>query len=411
MDKQLSIITMTMVKNEADIVETFVRYTMNFASKMVFIDNGCTDNTIEILKKLIAEGYLIEIYNEAHIFYEQYVIENKYLYKIANENICDFIIPLDADEFITAKKDVIQALSKLNKHVVTLINWKTYVLKSLEDCQISFLKSIRYVRIKESRTYTKTIIPYDIIKNNTIYLEMGHHDIESACDILKHLNDEIFIAHFPVRNKEQIQSKIYQGVISQLMSSYKKIIASHWRKLYQDMQNGTFDLISYSQNYALPEEEIINPNIDIQKEPINLKWCKNIECRYQDIAVSNSLENIFHMSEIMALTNLTKSNEKTGLNKIIIYGTGNTAKSMFRYIDEEDFNIVAFVDSDIQKEFQVFHNRLVISPKKIKFLTYDILVIASRYFEEIEENLRTEGIDMSKVRDKSYFISEKMKSI
>ena len=52
------IITLTMIKNESDIVETFVRYTMNFASKMIFIDNGCVDGSIEILKELIKDGFL-----------------------------------------------------------------------------------------------------------------------------------------------------------------------------------------------------------------------------------------------------------------------------------------------------------------------------------------------------------------
>ena len=62
------IFTVSMIKNEADIVETFVRYTMNFAIKMFFIDNGCSDGSIEILRKLINEGFDIEIYSEAQIF-------------------------------------------------------------------------------------------------------------------------------------------------------------------------------------------------------------------------------------------------------------------------------------------------------------------------------------------------------
>lgn len=61
-------ITLTMIKNEADIVETFVRYTMNYAYKMVIVDNGCTDGSREILEKLIEEGFNIEIFTEANVF-------------------------------------------------------------------------------------------------------------------------------------------------------------------------------------------------------------------------------------------------------------------------------------------------------------------------------------------------------
>ena len=45
-------ITLTMIKNEADIVETFVRYTMNYAYKMVIVDNGCTDGAERYLRSL-----------------------------------------------------------------------------------------------------------------------------------------------------------------------------------------------------------------------------------------------------------------------------------------------------------------------------------------------------------------------
>lgn len=45
----MKIVSFTMVNNEAEIIESFVRYNYNFVDQMVIIDNGCTDNTIEII--------------------------------------------------------------------------------------------------------------------------------------------------------------------------------------------------------------------------------------------------------------------------------------------------------------------------------------------------------------------------
>ena len=51
------IISITMVNNESEIIESFIRYNYNFLDEMVIIDNGCTDNTIKIVNKLISEGF------------------------------------------------------------------------------------------------------------------------------------------------------------------------------------------------------------------------------------------------------------------------------------------------------------------------------------------------------------------
>ena len=46
---------------------------------MVIIDNGCTDSTIKIVRKLIEEGFNIIIYDESLEAYNQYRLDNKYL--------------------------------------------------------------------------------------------------------------------------------------------------------------------------------------------------------------------------------------------------------------------------------------------------------------------------------------------
>ena len=56
------IISITMVNNESEIIESFIRYNYNFLDEMVIIDNGCTDNTIKIVNKLIVASFVKDIY-------------------------------------------------------------------------------------------------------------------------------------------------------------------------------------------------------------------------------------------------------------------------------------------------------------------------------------------------------------
>lgn len=74
----MKIILFTMVNNESEIIESFIRYNSNFVDKMVIIDNGCTDNTMEIVHLLQNEGYKIDTYDESLQPYDQFRLDNKY---------------------------------------------------------------------------------------------------------------------------------------------------------------------------------------------------------------------------------------------------------------------------------------------------------------------------------------------
>lgn len=402
------IITLTMIKNEADIVETFVRYTMNFAYRMIFIDNGCTDGSIEILKKLKAEGFKLDIYCEADVFYEQYLLENKYIRKISAEHVFEYLIPLDVDEFLCSRGNLLEDLNNIADDKVSIVEWKTYVMTSEDDSKGFFLDAIKHVRSKEKVTFTKVILPYSILKEMRILVSMGHHNVENVKDDFKIQNDQIQIAHFPVRSRSQIQSKIYQGILAQLMSSYHRVVAFHWKKLLMEFQNEEFDLVAYSQSYALHKGEEINVKADIVELPFDYQWCKkNIKPRYKDLIKADVTYNLYKLAEVICLKSIIADKvEHSGLLKIIVYGTGNTAQNLFRYIGRENYEILAYVDSNAELEYSIFDGKIVIAPDKIKFFSYDKIVIASKADEEIREILLSVGVDAEKICTKYDLIEE-----
>lgn len=80
----MNIVSFTMVNNESESIESFIRYNYNFLNKMIIIDNGCTDNTVEIINHLrFDEGYNIEIYDESLRAFDLYYFENKYMNMIS----------------------------------------------------------------------------------------------------------------------------------------------------------------------------------------------------------------------------------------------------------------------------------------------------------------------------------------
>lgn len=402
------IITLSMIKNEADIVETFVRYTMNYASKMVFIDNGCTDGSIEILKALIAEGFNIDIYNESQVFYEQYLIENKYIRKLAETEEFDYLIPLDVDEFLNCICDLKECLNNLPNNKIIRLKWKTYCMCNNEENGF-FMSRITHIRGNEKKPFTKVIIPYELLKQNKIYVTMGHHDIESISTIERLDVEDIYIAHFPVRSEAQIRLKIYQGILSQLMSSYHSVVAFHWKKIFNELKADKFDIVRYSCNYALTDDENLD-EITYSDIPFDYSWCsESIEPKYTDLQKIDVLDNIYSLSEIMCIKSITGNDTSDSDNeKILVYGTGGTAKNLFRFIDETMYEIVAYVDSDSTLEYGSFMGKLIISPDKIKFMEYSRIVIASNYYEEIYEILSELGISKEKIISRFDLLEEQI---
>lgn len=405
------ILTLTMIKNEADIIETFVRYTMQFAEKMFFIDNGCTDGTIEILHELTKEGFDIVIYHEAAVFYEQYLLENTYIKKIVRENQFDFLIPLDADEFLTASQlTPLLCFETLPKEKITLIKWKTYVITAENECNGFFLDSIKHVRIKESVTFTKVILPYKVLEKEEIYVSMGHHTVESKMENITVENSQLYIAHFPVRSEEQILLKIYQGILCQLMSSYRSVVAFHWRKLIKEFEHSKLNLINYSQSYALPEGEIVDGERDIIIDPFDYEWCTDsIKPQYFALAKTDVTWNLFKLAETICLKSIIDDRVlQDGKQRIFVYGTGNVAKSLFQYINNGRYDILAYINSDERMEYGTFEGKLIISPKKIGYFSYDKIVIATNteHFKEIYKTLMALGVKEEKVLTKWELIGQ-----
>ena len=62
---------LSIVKNEADIIESFVRHNLQFADELFILDNGSDDHTFLILQKLQEEGLPIHLSQDATLGYQQ----------------------------------------------------------------------------------------------------------------------------------------------------------------------------------------------------------------------------------------------------------------------------------------------------------------------------------------------------
>ena len=172
----MKIVSLTMVGNESEIIESFIRYNSHFIDKMIFVSTCCIDNTLLIIRNLISEGYHLELIVEPVISFEQRYLDNKYMKKIAYEEDADLFIPLDVDEFLTGCGNPRTIMERLPMDRVYEVCWKNYAMSKDDDINEPFIPR-RLVNFKinfKGNNVRKVMIPMKMILHNNVILGTGH---------------------------------------------------------------------------------------------------------------------------------------------------------------------------------------------------------------------------------------------
>ena len=97
----MRLVAVSIVKNEADIIEPCVRHSLAWVDHHLVFDHDSTDGTREILGALRREGLPLTLYTDDALGNLQQARSNFLTRLAAREQSADWIIPLDADEILT----------------------------------------------------------------------------------------------------------------------------------------------------------------------------------------------------------------------------------------------------------------------------------------------------------------------
>lgn len=318
-DYKKKIFSITMVKNEADIIESFVRYNVNIFDGMIILDNGSTDTTLKILKLLKSEGLPLFLYEDENKEFDQYNTRNKLLLKAVNEFEADIIVPLDADEFLisTNHKNPRKILEKIKSNTFGIVKWKTYVPDLFENLNKKFIPAkITLARDESFEEFYKVIIPKELVKDYNVRLSLGSHEVnydqkyENSIKGVQYPN--LRICHFPIRSKEQMFSKIVIGWINELHRIDREINESfHWQKIFdiikEDEEINIEDVVNFAKEYAIfSKEYTINGNVSqihLYRDPIDTTFCKDLDIIYTNDKVK-PISNLLACFEDLSLSHV-----------------------------------------------------------------------------------------------------------
>lgn len=204
------IVSLSVVKNEADIIEPMVRQNLKFIDKMFFVDNGSVDGTFQILQALSTETGRVEVSTDARIGHLQKEIINQKIREIGAEAMPHQLVLLDGDEIILSSPERFRSVLA-NCNTPLLFPWRTFVPWPSDDlAEQNPLRRIVHYRESETPQYYKTTVPGRYLQ--TAEVRPGSHSVAiKDMDGQPETSSEIFVGHWPVRSKDQIIAKTLVG--------------------------------------------------------------------------------------------------------------------------------------------------------------------------------------------------------
>ncbi|MBF0175220.1 MAG: FkbM family methyltransferase [Magnetococcales bacterium] len=228
----MRLIGIAIVKNESDIIEVFLRHNMTFLDRLYLIDNDSCDTTMTIINRVQQEIDNIVVSSFDYNDHRQETFVTYLARKICNMDTADFILLLDADEFLTPDRATLEhALQAVPPGQVGYIGWLNYI-PTAEDphAEPDPRLRIRNHYAVEHDTY-KAVLPPAIILKDGFAMGIGNHSaMIDHQECIYHPLVGVKLAHFPVRSDEQLVAKALIGswALSQ-KSELNRTECHHWR--------------------------------------------------------------------------------------------------------------------------------------------------------------------------------------
>ena len=212
---------LAMVKNEQDSIEPFVRHNLRFLDHLVVVDNGSVDGTRAILTQLAAEFPNLVLAEDDVFGYNQSARMTRWLHDYQAIFAADFVLPLDADEFLDVQKEdgFRDILREIPEHGYGLIPWCTYVLTPNTDLSDEDpFRVMRHRRRKELPARFKAVIRLDGQSAADLELAQGNHAVRSTSgrEVAVKRLDGLRLLHYPLRSLDQAKAKCVVGWMAYL---------------------------------------------------------------------------------------------------------------------------------------------------------------------------------------------------
>lgn len=217
--EKLKLIAVTRVKNEADIIEAFVRHHVEMFDKLIVLDDGSTDATPDILRSLRQSGAPLVLLDHPTIGYDQKYWMTKLVHLACESFGADWVAPLDVDEFLEcADRPLDELLAELPPDTPAAVLWSNFSWSPDEDEIDEPNPVVRLTRrLPPRQDSAKLIVPASLVTGRNATLWQGNHglDVDGKAIAPAPLTN-VALCHYPIRSAGQYAQKVAVGHLQYL---------------------------------------------------------------------------------------------------------------------------------------------------------------------------------------------------
>lgn len=256
-----------MVRNEADVIEAFVRHHASRLDVLYVVDHCSQDGTREILAALAAEGVQLTVAHDDQPAQRQSRIITA-LARQAFSQGAAIVLPLDADEFVKWPQRAAfeRWLDALPAGLCAALDWQTYVPEAFAGTGHPLARARRR-RAIEAHGLHKVVLTRAFAEAPAAVVGPGSHAVlfDGADQDLARRPVRLArvpaalaaLAHLPVRSASQLCTKIALGWRAHQAASHDDAtLAYHWQALYEELARtgppGDIRLREIAMNYGVP---------------------------------------------------------------------------------------------------------------------------------------------------------------
>jgi len=259
-----------MVRNEADVVESFVRHNLTVVDRLYVVDHGSFDGTGAILAALAAEGLPLLLTSDASLphFQSEVVTASA---RRAFADGADFVFPIDADEFLLVPDRALleRVLRSIPDDLPTVMHWLTWIVDFTAAAQATPLAAAHSRVAAERHGLHKVVLGRGFAGraaamigpgNHTMWPDGPDHRPPATQPVARIAPQVARLAHLPVRSARQIVNKVMLGWLARCASRPQDgDTAFHWRDLHEEIRRDGMPspgrLADIAANYGVPREQ------------------------------------------------------------------------------------------------------------------------------------------------------------
>lgn len=223
----MTVVGVTMVRDEADIIEPVVRHMLTQVDAVIVANNNSVDGTNDILYELQQTHSNLIVYFDDVVGYEQSKKMTALAHMAREEFRADWIVPFDADEIWYAPPGTTIGRFlevRPNMHIVEA-NLYDHVATGLDNQ----LEPNPIARMHWRRGYAAPLPKVAVRYAKGLQIEMGNHGASYRNLTPRVSKDRLAIRHFPYRSPGQVIRKIRNGAEAYAATDLPEHFGAHWR--------------------------------------------------------------------------------------------------------------------------------------------------------------------------------------